>query len=205
MNTISNIAVMAPQSTAIQRTMASLDFATSFSSLDNLQGSASGQASLPSLEPSPDSSWAIDFNALDTLNIQNTIVDHRRITSPSSSNIHTSDILPDNISSLAPWMLQSSNSSLFTPRAFTKPSQAALAPLAMRILRSYPFMISRQGILPPFVSPNAYSRAELGNGIPQKVSCLRPSHSTTGEALSLWSSNEWPVVLDMALWGLEFC
>jgi hypothetical protein len=58
------------------------------------------------------------------------------------------------LSALRPQSLAST--ALFHTRPFTRPSQTPCVSLAMRILRSYPSMMTREGGLPPFVSPQLY-------------------------------------------------
>lgn len=79
-------------------------------------------------------------------------------------------------SPLALWPRHLPSPSLFNPRAFTKPEQVPLVSLAMRILRSYPYMIVPKGMLPPFLSPRPYSCAEAARGPSQKVGCSASLH-----------------------------
>lgn len=74
-------------------------------------------------------------------------------------------------SPLALWLRHLPSPSLFSPRAFTRPDQVPLVSLAMRILRSYPYMMVPKGMLPPFLSPPLYSCAEAARGPSQKVGC----------------------------------
>ncbi|KAI0449547.1 hypothetical protein F5B21DRAFT_44528 [Xylaria acuta] len=62
----------------------------------------------------------------------------------------------------APWIYQPLNTSHFTIRAFTRPDHVVLVSLAMRVLRSYPFMLTTKGSLPPFINPSSYSWAQSG-------------------------------------------
>ncbi|KAI1748923.1 hypothetical protein F4782DRAFT_337471 [Xylaria castorea] len=61
-----------------------------------------------------------------------------------------------------PWTYQPSNTPLFTTRPFTRPDHMALVSLAMRVLRSYPSMMTTKGPLPPFINPSSYSWAQSG-------------------------------------------
>lgn len=84
-----------------------------------------------------------------------------------------SDVLMEGPSVPSPWTQQLSVLSLFNTRAFTKSNQAPLMSLAMRILRSYPFMMLQKGMGSPFMSPLLYSWAEAGDSPPPQVSFLR--------------------------------
>lgn len=63
-----------------------------------------------------------------------------------------------------------SGPSLFEHRNFSRPNQGPLVSLAMRILRSYPFMMLQKTALPPFISPLQSSWVGTGVGPPQQVS-----------------------------------
>lgn len=62
----------------------------------------------------------------------------------------------------SPWNYQPSNAPLFTPRAFKRRDHLVLVSVAMRVLRSYPSMITTKGSLPPFINPTSYSWAQSG-------------------------------------------
>ena len=70
---------------------------------------------------------------------------------------------------LSIWSSVLSSSSPFRPRVFTTPGQAQLAPLAMRILRSYPIMLQKN-ILPPFISPLLHSWTKADSSMSHQVS-----------------------------------
>ncbi|KAI0858829.1 hypothetical protein F4860DRAFT_287047 [Xylaria cubensis] len=61
-----------------------------------------------------------------------------------------------------PWTYQPSNTPLFTTRPFTRPDHVALASLALRVLRSYPSMMTTKRSLPPFINPSSCSWAQPG-------------------------------------------
>ncbi|KAI0551770.1 hypothetical protein F4679DRAFT_124205 [Xylaria curta] len=61
-----------------------------------------------------------------------------------------------------PLTYQPSNTPLFTTRPFTRPDHVALVSLAMRVLGSYPSMMTTKGSLPPFINPSSYSWAHSG-------------------------------------------
>ncbi|KAM6478420.1 hypothetical protein HDV62DRAFT_191497 [Trichoderma sp. SZMC 28011] len=81
-------------------------------------------------------------------------------------------VLENSISPLALGNL--SVPSLFEHRIFTRPNQGPLVSLAMRILRSYPFMMLQKTALPPFISPLQANWAETGVGPPQQslLTCM---------------------------------
>ncbi|KAH7349340.1 hypothetical protein B0T11DRAFT_129951 [Plectosphaerella cucumerina] len=72
------------------------------------------------------------------------------------------------LSALRPQSLAST--ALFHTRPFTRPTQTPCVSLAMRILRSYPSMMSRDGGLPPFVSPQLYSGKQQSHSRSQALS-----------------------------------
>ncbi|KAI1814991.1 hypothetical protein GGS20DRAFT_366811 [Poronia punctata] len=51
-----------------------------------------------------------------------------------------------------PWLYQPTDTSLFSPRPFVRQDHISLASLAMRHLRSFPFMMLVRGRLPPFIN-----------------------------------------------------
>ncbi|KAL7910623.1 hypothetical protein GGI35DRAFT_449222 [Trichoderma velutinum] len=67
-----------------------------------------------------------------------------------------------------------SGPSLFEHRTFPRPNQGPLVSLAMRILRSYPFMMLQKTAMPPFISPLQSNWAETGVGPPQQslLTCM---------------------------------
>ncbi|KAL6689681.1 hypothetical protein J3F84DRAFT_391585 [Trichoderma pleuroticola] len=67
-----------------------------------------------------------------------------------------------------------SGPSLFEHRNFSRPNQGPLVSLAMRILRSYPFMMLQKTALPPFISPLQSNRVGTGVGPPQQslLTCM---------------------------------
>jgi hypothetical protein len=91
------------------------------------------------------------------------------------------------LSALRPQSLAST--ALFHTRPFTQPTQTSCVSLAMRILRSYPSMMSRDGGLPPFVSPQLYSGKQ-------------PSHAQSQVSLDMLATADranlchrhWPLV-----------
>ncbi|KPM38129.1 hypothetical protein AK830_g8429 [Neonectria ditissima] len=74
-----------------------------------------------------------------------------------------------------PSIRQISSVPLFNPRVFTKPNQGPMASLAVRMLRSYPFMMLQKGALPPFMSPLVYSWAKKGRRPQPQVSLFLAS------------------------------
>lgn len=121
------------------------------------------------LGPSIDANWDAGFGEIDILGLENILVGNQDINFMSSASSKLSDMLVTATSSAVPLIRQLTSPSLFNTRAFTKPGQAPLLSLAMRILRSYPFMILQKGNLPPFMSPLISSWAETGTVPPQQV------------------------------------
>lgn len=77
-------------------------------------------------------------------------------------------VLENSISPLALGDL--SGPSLFEHRIFPRPNQGPLVSLAMRILRSYPFMMLQKAALPPFISHLQSNWVETAVGPAQQVS-----------------------------------
>ncbi|KAM0245980.1 hypothetical protein ACHAQJ_010385 [Trichoderma viride] len=75
-------------------------------------------------------------------------------------------MIENSIPTLTPWDL--SGPSLFEHRTFPRLNQGPLVLLAMRILRSYPFMVLQKAALPPFINPMQAFWAETGVGPPQQ-------------------------------------
>lgn len=68
-------------------------------------------------------------------------------------------------------LLQLPGPSPFDTHTFTTTSQSPMVCMALRTLRSYPFMMLRKGMPPPFVNPILFERAEAQRDPPQCVSC----------------------------------
>ncbi|KAI0437857.1 hypothetical protein F4803DRAFT_536960 [Xylaria telfairii] len=62
----------------------------------------------------------------------------------------------------SPWNYQLSNTPLFSPRVFTRCDHVALVSVAMRVLQSYPSMMTATGSIPPFINPTSFSWAQSG-------------------------------------------
>lgn len=143
--------------------------------------------------------WDADFfGEIDPLGLESRSVENQSIDSLLNAfSGAPSDMLVTGTSSLTPWTLQLSGPSPFESRAFTRPSEGPLVSLAMRILRSYPFMMLRKAALPPFISPVLFSWAETGMGPPQQVSFPRLD-------LLYSHSRAWKMSLDCCLVVLMF-
>jgi len=168
----SGATVQRGQDSEIQGSTIASALAKRFNRAENLQVSTSAQTyqniAAP-FGPSIDGNWDADFSEVNTLGLENILVANQDINSMPSAPSKVSDALVTGTSS-ASWTRQLSSTSLFSTRPFIREGQVPLVSLAMRILRSYPFMILRKGILPPFMSPVVYSWAETGKGPPQQVS-----------------------------------
>ncbi|KAK1762527.1 hypothetical protein QBC33DRAFT_551754 [Phialemonium atrogriseum] len=120
--------------------------------------------------------WDADFfGEIGPLGLESTPVENQGIDSLLSGfSGAPPDMLVTGTSSFTPWTIQLSGPSPFEHRAFTRLSEGPLVSLAMRILRSYPFMMLQKAALPPFISPVLFSWAETGMGPPQQalITCV---------------------------------
>ncbi|KAI1348880.1 hypothetical protein F5Y01DRAFT_317378 [Xylaria sp. FL0043] len=71
-----------------------------------------------------------------------------------------------------PWAYPLPKTPLFSIRAFERPDHVALQTIAIRILKSYPFMMRAKGALPPFIHFSVYARSRSGDGHEARDSLL---------------------------------
>ena len=122
----------------------------------------------------PNSNWEDDIGQLESLASDIELVgawDFRSASSPPNEAFNEASNTPKlRISPSIPRSLDSFGSISFRLRTFGRTSQAPMANLLVRTLRSYSFKILGKETLPPFLSPFLYSWAELGEGPHQQVS-----------------------------------
>lgn len=140
-----------------------------------------------------DASSFFDFdepsNVLGTSNINNNVnnneelVRYRQRASSSMNMSVACDKIRhytfDRASAPVPWVYQPAaadcnGASLFTPRAFARQDHVSLASLAMRHLRSYPFMMLVKGRLPPFINRPTCPWAPTGENYHTRQVSLSP-------------------------------
>lgn len=143
-------------------------------SAENTQVSAvqTYQTKSSPLGPSTEVIWNGDFLNIGTPALANKLVGNQDICSVPSTFGKVSSLFVTGTYPSTPSIRQVSSPSLFSPRVFTKPSQVPLATVAVRMLRSFPFMMLQKGTLPPFMSPLVYSWAKTGRGPQPQVSFL---------------------------------
>lgn len=132
----------------------------------------------PAVQTSPNSAASLGWSTDDVWDASLGDFDMFGLEIPlfSDQNVHSllhpfgeePRMIENSISTTTPWNL--SGPSLFEHRTFSRPNQAPLVSLAMRILRSYPFMMLQRTTLPPFISPLQSTWAKTGGGPSQQVS-----------------------------------
>ena len=122
----------------------------------------------------PNSNWEDDVGQLESLASDIELVRAWNFKPASSPPNEASDTLKLGHYPYIPRSLDSFGSNSFGLRNFSKPSQAPMASLLIRTLRSYTFKILGKDTLPPFLSPLLYSWAELGEDPRQQVSIFWP-------------------------------
>ena len=153
------------------RSTTSLTLAVGSSRSTKLKTSRFPQASpssTASLGWSTEDIWDSSLRDLDTLGLETPLFIDQSMDYLLYPFSEEPSMIENGISTLTPWGL--SGPSLFEHRAFPRPNQGPLVSLAMRILRSYPFMMLQRAALPPFISHLQASWAETGAGPQQQVS-----------------------------------
>jgi hypothetical protein len=115
-------------------------------------------------ERSLDASPVVDLDEINFLGLDTGLAWYQYQSSMSVACKKLANRVTTGTTSSAIWKYQPSTTSLFITRGFTRPDHISLVSLALRILRSYPSMLLRQGTLPPFMNPLLFPRAQGGEG-----------------------------------------